>query len=73
MGDPMDDWAWVDSRAHCVDPTAYHALDADASAISVNENRIAYWHAAVDYRCVITTSLAVARGGGARGLHPACS
>ncbi len=41
-----------------------------ATGIEVDAERISYYRLAVDYRCAITTSLAVSRGGGARGWAP---
>jgi hypothetical protein len=41
-----------------------------ATGIDIDEDRIRYYRAAVDYRCAVTTSLAVSRGGGARGWAP---
>jgi len=70
VGDPMDDWAWIDMRAAGDDlgqlQDRYHA----ATGITIDHDRIRYWRVAVDYRCAITTSMAASRGGGARGLAP---
>ena len=41
-----------------------------ATGIEIDHERIRYYRAAVDYRCAVTTSLAVSRGGGARGWAP---
>ena len=43
---------------------------ARATGIEIDHDRIRYYRAAVDYRCAVTTSLAVSRGGGARGWAP---
>ena len=68
LGDPMDDWAWVHSRADEAELDPLKQRYRRASGIPVDEDQIRYYRAAVDYRCAITTSLAVAKGGGARGL-----
>ncbi len=70
VGDPMDDWAWVDMRMPGEDLTELHDRYAHATGIAIDRERIRYYRAAVDYRCAVTTSLAVARGGGARGWAP---
>jgi len=70
LGDPMDDWAWIHSRASEAELTALKQRYVRATGIPIDEDRIRYYRAAVDYRCAITTSLAVAKGGGARGLPP---
>jgi aminoglycoside phosphotransferase (APT) family kinase protein len=70
LGDPMDDWAWLDMRAR--GPVAEELRDryTAQTGIDFDQGRIDYYRAAVDYRCAITTSLAVSRGGGARGWAP---
>jgi aminoglycoside phosphotransferase (APT) family kinase protein len=70
IGDPMDDWATVGARVQDVDLTPYLARYEAATGIRVDEDRIRFWRVAVDYRAIITVSLAVARGGGARGFPP---
>jgi len=70
LGDPMDDWAWMHSRAAEAELDALKQRYGHATGIPVDEDQIRYYRAAVDYRCAITTSLAVAKGGGARGLPP---
>jgi aminoglycoside phosphotransferase (APT) family kinase protein len=75
LGDPMDDLAWLEYR------WATSGLDrsdferqleryVDATGITVEHAAIAYYSLAVQVRCAITTSLALSRGGGARGLAP---
>jgi aminoglycoside phosphotransferase (APT) family kinase protein len=70
IGDPMDDWAWLDMRARGADLGDLHDRYTQWSGIPIDHERIRYYRAAVDYRCAITTSLAVSRGGGARGWAP---
>jgi len=70
LGDPMDDWAWVEMRTPAEEVPALHARYARATGIAIDHDRVAYYRLAVDYRCAITTSLAVSRGGGARGWAP---
>ena len=70
IGDPMDDWAWIDMRADPAELPALHERYARTTGVDVDLDRIAYYRIAVDYRCAITTSLAVSRGGGARGWAP---
>ena len=70
LGDPMDDWAWLDMRAAGSDLTGLHERYHAATGIPIDQDRIRYYRAAVDYRCAVTTSLAVSRGGGARGFAP---
>lgn len=71
LGDPMDDLAWVMMRMG--DDTVTPALldrYAERSGTTVDPARLAYYGVAVQYRCAVTTSLAVQRGGGARGWAP---
>ena len=70
IGDPMDDWAWLDMRLPGADLSALQDRYARATGIEIDHDRIRYYRAAVDYRCAVTTSLAVSRGGGARGWAP---
>jgi aminoglycoside phosphotransferase (APT) family kinase protein len=70
LGDPMDDWAWLDMRMPGADLSALQERYTRATGIPIDHDRIRYYRAAVDYRCAITTSLAVSRGGGARGWAP---
>jgi aminoglycoside phosphotransferase (APT) family kinase protein len=70
LGDPMDDWAWVEMRADADEIPALHDQYTRTTGIPIDPDRIAYYRIAVDYRCAITTSLAVSRGGGARGWAP---
>ena len=70
VGDPMDDWAWLDMRMPGEDLTDLQARYSRATGIAIDPERIRYYRAAVDYRCAVTTSLAVSRGGGARGWAP---
>ena len=68
LGDPMDDWAWLDMRMPRRGPRrAAGPHTHGATGIEIDHDRIRYYRAAVDYRCAVTTSLAVSRGGGARG------
>jgi aminoglycoside phosphotransferase (APT) family kinase protein len=72
VGDPMDDLAWLLMRTGA---TAAQAADLLAgyerrSGIPVDHAAVGYYRIAVDLRCAITTSLAVERGGGARGFAP---
>ncbi len=70
LGDPMDDWAWMEMRAAPDELPALRARYHEATGIDIDPERIRYYRVAVDYRCAITTSLAVSRGGGARGWAP---
>jgi aminoglycoside phosphotransferase (APT) family kinase protein len=70
IGDPMDDWAWLDMRMPGVDLGDLHDRYTRLTGIEIDHDRIRYYRAAVDYRCAVTTSLAVSRGGGARGWAP---
>ena len=70
VGDPMDDWAWIEMRAETSELPALHERYARASGIPIDDERIAYYRLAVQYRCAVTTSLAVRRGSGARGWAP---
>ncbi len=70
LGDPMDDWAWIDMRAIPEEIPALQEQYTASTGIAIDPARIAYYRVAVDYRCAITTSLAVSRGGGARGWAP---
>ena len=70
LGDPMDDWAWVEMRADAEEIPALHDHYTHTTGIPIDPDRIGYYRIAVDYRCAITTSLAVSRGGGARGWAP---
>jgi hypothetical protein len=72
LGDPMDDIAWMLSRAFGAVPDPQPFLDqyTRRSGIPINRRNVTYYGVAVPYRCVVTTSLAVSRGGGARGWPP---
>jgi aminoglycoside phosphotransferase (APT) family kinase protein len=70
LGDPMDDWAWIDMRAGGDDLSELQDRYRAATGIAIDHDRVRYWRVAVDYRCAITTSMAASRGGGARGLAP---
>ena len=70
LGDPMDDWAWLDMRMRDADLSALQERYSRATGIEMDPDRIRYYRAAVDYRCAVTTSLAVSRGGGARAGAP---
>lgn len=70
VGDPMDDWAWLDMRATPEELPGLQRRYSQATGIAIDAARIDYYRVAVDYRCAITTSLAVSRGGGARGWAP---
>ena len=73
IGDPMDDWAWLDMRMPDADLTELQDRYSRATGIAIDHERIRYYRAAVDYRCAVTTSLAVSRGGGARDGRRTCS
>ena len=70
LGDPMDDWAWLDMRLPDTDLAELQERYSRATGIAIDHERIRYYRVAVDYRCAVTTSLAVSRGGGARGWPP---
>ncbi|MGE0387229.1 MAG: phosphotransferase family protein [Gammaproteobacteria bacterium] len=71
VGDPMDDLAWLRYRCKALsiplDEPALFSRYTQRSGIAIDRAAIDYYALACDYRCVITTSLAVARRGGARG------
>jgi hypothetical protein len=72
IGDPMDDLAWVTMRAGSLvdDLAPYFEEYSRCSGVPVLEHNLGFYKVAVQYRCAVTTSLAVARGGGARGWAP---
>lgn len=73
LGDPMDDIAWLLGRAFAggeADAGPFLARYSERSGIAIDAGSVAYYHLAVQYRCAVTTTLAVARGGGARGWAP---
>jgi hypothetical protein len=72
LGDPMDDLAWMMMRTATsgVDVSDLLGRYSAQSGIEVDRRSIDFYRIAVQYRCAITTSLAVARGGGARGWPP---
>jgi aminoglycoside phosphotransferase (APT) family kinase protein len=72
IGDPMDDLAWLAMRAETVgvDPAPYLEEYIRTSGIPTVAENLAFYGVAVQYRCAVTTSMAVARGGGARGWAP---
>ncbi len=72
IGDPMDDVAWVLVRAGrlVTDMAPYLIEYSERSGIPILQPNLDFYGVAVQYRCAVTTSLAVARGGGARGWPP---
>src|SRR5262249_48330622 len=70
LGDPMDDWAWIEMRSDATELPALHDRYSERTGIAVDDERIAYYRLAVQYRCAVTTTLAVRRGAGARGWPP---
>ncbi|MFI5040381.1 MAG: phosphotransferase family protein [Acidimicrobiales bacterium] len=72
IGDPVDDVAWVLTRlaGGIADPDTFLAAYEERSGIIIDRASLAYYELAVQYRCAVTTSLAVGRGGGARGWAP---
>ena len=72
LGDPMDDLAWLLMRMRVERHEADEIFQRyeQASGIPIDEDSVRYYRLAVEYRCAITTSLAVTRGGGARGFAP---
>jgi hypothetical protein len=72
VGDPMDDLAWLLMRTKSAYEDAADLLTAyeRRSGAPVDAASVRYYRMAVDFRCAITTSLAVERGGGARGFAP---
>lgn len=72
LGDPMDDLAWMSMRTAStgVDVSRLFGRYSERSGIEIDSRSIDFYRIAVQYRCAITTSLAVARGGGARGWAP---
>jgi aminoglycoside phosphotransferase (APT) family kinase protein len=71
IGDPMDDVAWVMMRLRgAATPSEFLASYARHGGVDVDDDLVEYYRLAVDFRCAVTTSLAVGRGGGARGWAP---
>lgn len=71
IGDPMDDIAWVLMRLRdAATPEDFLSAYARHGGAPVEQSSVDYYRLAVDYRCAVTTSLAVDRGGGARGWAP---
>jgi len=72
IGDPMDDIAWMVYRGALPQPLRGPLLQrySQRSGIEVNQRSVEYYTIAVQYRCLVTTSMAVSRGGGARGWPP---
>ncbi len=72
IGDPMDDIAWITNRVGSMFPdlTPYFDEYSRRSGLSILAANVDYYALAVQYRCAVTTSLAVSRGGGARGWAP---
>ena len=72
LGDPMDDIAWITMRAGrlVADLKPYFDEYSRRSGLPILRANVDYYALAVQYRCAVTTSLAVARGGGARGWPP---
>ncbi len=72
LGDPMDDIAWMVMRMGRVvdDVEPYLEEYTRHSGIPLNRSSLEFYAVAVQYRCAVTASLAVARGGGARGFAP---
>ena len=72
IGDPMDDMAWITMRAGrmVADLKPYFEEYTRRSGLPILRANVDYYALAVQYRCAVTTSLAVARGGGARGWPP---
>jgi hypothetical protein len=72
VGDPMDDLAWLLMRTGSAYEDGADLLAAyeRRSGIPVDATAVRYYRIAVDFRCAITTTLAVERGGGARGFAP---
>jgi aminoglycoside phosphotransferase (APT) family kinase protein len=72
IGDPMDDIAWITMRAGrlVADLAPYLDEYTRRSGLPILRTNVDYYALAVQYRCAVTTSLAVARGGGARGWPP---
>ena len=70
LGDPMDDG--LARHADAATPISSGTAGAvpTGDRYQIDHDRIRYYRAAVDYRCAVTTSLAVSRGGGARGWAP---
>ena len=61
LGDPMDDWAWLRYRSRGLgeELAALEARYTERSGIELDEDRVRYYELAVQYRCAVTTSLAV--------------
>ena len=72
IGDPMDDVAWCDFRSErapaFADWRIRDRLYEQASGLTVEPTSVAYYAVFVQLRCVITTAITIARGGGALGL-----
>jgi aminoglycoside phosphotransferase (APT) family kinase protein len=74
ISDPMADLAWLEMRTLIhggrLDWTPHLDAYARATGLEIDLARIDYYRVGVYYRCAVTTALAVARGGGARGFAP---
>jgi aminoglycoside phosphotransferase (APT) family kinase protein len=74
IGDPMADLAWLEMRSAAhgggLDPTPHLDTYAKATGLEVDQASVDYYRVGVYYRCAVTTAMAVARGGGARGWAP---
>jgi aminoglycoside phosphotransferase (APT) family kinase protein len=71
LGDPMDDVAWVLMRLRgATSPEEFLAAYLRHGGVPIEHASVDFYRLAVDYRCAVTTSLAVGRGGGARGWAP---
>ena len=72
----MDDIAWLEMRSGTGpegvlgDLAEWLAPYCKATGIEIDTARVDYYRVAVYYRCAVTSALAVARGGGARGWFP---
>lgn len=71
IGDPMDDLAWVWMRLRdFAPPEHFFESYVRHGGVPIDLTAVAYYRLAVDYRCAVTTSLAIERGQGARGWAP---
>lgn len=71
VGDPMDDLAWVWMRLRdAAPPEQFFEGYVRHGGVPIDHSTVAYYRLAVDYRCAVTTSLAIDRGQGARGWAP---
>ncbi|MCC6437797.1 MAG: phosphotransferase family protein, partial [Acidimicrobiales bacterium] len=72
VGDPMEDFAWIDmrgnSRAHPM--TAHYDVYFRETGLTFDPAALLFYRIAVYAKCAVITQLAVEQGGGAIGFAP---